>query len=219
MQLFLDSAKIDEIKYGLECWDIDGVTTNPRHVMDSGKSFQQVMEEIAPLFEGTDKPVSVEVNPHLTDAEEIVEEGLRLASISPNFVVKVGACEGGFTAIRALTQQGVRINATLLFSVAQAWHAARAGATYVSPFLGWREQFGDAAQDLVPEVAQMLMAQGYDAMIIASAIRNARQIGEAAMAGAHCCTAGFAVYKDSFNNPYTTFGEGVFQSAWDKTPE
>ena len=136
MKLFLDSAKIDEIQHGLEVWDIDGVTTNPHHVRDSGKPFRPVIREIAELFTGADKPISVEVNPHLSDWQAIVVEGSELAKVSPNFIIKVGASESGFRAIRELSRQGVRTNATLIFSVAQAWHAAQAGANYISPFLG-----------------------------------------------------------------------------------
>ncbi len=219
MKMFLDSAKTDEIRHGLEMWDIDWVTTNPRHVKESGKPFLQVIEEIAGLFAGTDKPVSVEVDPHLTDWEKMVEQALELAAMSPNFVIKVGVGEAGFRAIRELAKQGVRTNATLIFSVPQAWHAARAGATFVSPFLGWREAHGDSAWELVPEIAAMLENYGYASEIIAAAIRNSRQIAEAATAGAHYVTAGFAVYVESFKNPYTTMGEGVFQQAWDETPK
>jgi transaldolase len=219
MRLFLDSAKVDEIRHGLDMWDIDGVTTNPRHVKDSGKPFKKAIAEIAELFAGTDKPVSVEVNPHLTDWEAIVKEAKELAGMSPNFVIKVGASESGFKAIRELTREGIRTNATLIFSTAQAWHAARAGAAFISPFLGWREAHGDFAQDLIPEIAAMLNNYGYASEIIAAALRNTRQIGEAAVAGAHCATAGFAVYADSFRNPFTTMGEGVFQKAWDETPQ
>lgn len=219
MKLFLDSAKTDEIRHGLEVWDIDGLTTNPRHVKESGKPFEQVITEIAELFAGTNKPVSVEVNPHLTDWELMVKEGLHLASLSPNFVIKVGASEPGFRAIRELTRQGVRCNATLIFSVPQAWHAARVGAYFISPFLGWRETYGDEAVELVPEIAEMLETHGYRSEIIAAAIRNGRQIADAAIAGAHCVTAGFSVISESFQNPYTTFGEGVFQRAWDATPK
>ena len=219
MKLFLDSAKTDEIKRGLDMWDIDGVTTNPRHVQLSGKPFRTVIEEIAGLFAGTDKPVSVEVDPHLTDWEKIVEQGVELSKISPNFVIKVGVSEPGFKAMRELTAQGVRINATLIFSATQAWHAARCGAAYVSPFIGWKEQHGDAADSLVPEVALMLENFGYESQIIAAALRNSRQIAEAALAGAHCVTAGVAVYEDSFRNPYTGMGEELFQNSWDATPK
>lgn len=219
MKMFLDSAKTDEIKHALEMWDVDGVTTNPRHVCDSGKPFRTVIEEIAELVAGTEKCVSVEVNPHLTDWEQIVAQAEELATISPNFVIKVGVSEAGFKAIRELAANGVRVNATLIHTVPQAWQAARAGAAYVSPFLGWKEQYGDEAESLIAEVAVMLENYGYESEIIAAAIRNSRQIADAALAGAHCITAGFAVYQDSFRNPFTNMGEQIFQNAWDATPE
>lgn len=218
MKMFLDSAKSDEIRYALDMWDIDGVTTNPRHVMNAGKPFRQVIAEIAGLVAGTDKPVSVEVNPHLTDWAAIVREARELAALSPNFVIKVGAGEAGFKAIRELAAQGVRTNATLVFSVAQAWQAARSGATFISPFLGWKEQHGDSARNLIHEVRRLLDNHGYPQQIIAAAMRNSRQIAEAALAGAHCVTASLAVYQDSFRNPYTAMGEQLFQRAWDATP-
>ncbi len=219
MKMFLDSAKTDEIRRAIELWDVDGVTTNPRHVKESGKPFRTVIEEIAGLFAGTDKPVSVEVDPHLTNWEKIVAQGMELSRISPNFVIKVSVSEQGFKAIRELSSRGVRVNATLIFSVPQAWQAARAGAAFVSPFLGWKEQYGDSASSLVPEVAMMLKNYSYRAEIIAAAIRNGRQLAEAAIAGAHCVTAGMAVYQDCFCNPYTTMGEEIFRKAWDATPE
>jgi transaldolase len=219
MQLFLDSAKIDEIRHGLEHWDLDGLTTNPRHVRDSGKPFRAVIEEIAELFAGNDKPVSVEVNPHLTDWEKMVDEGIELSKLSENFVIKVGASESGFRAIRELSNQGIKTNATLIFSTAQAWHAARAGANYVSPFVGWKEAHGDDASSLIPEVSLMLETHGYPTQIIAAAMRNARHLAAAAVAGAHCATASFAVYQESFRSPFTDMGEAVFREAWDATPK
>lgn len=217
MKLFLDSANLDEIRHALEYWDVDGFTTNPRHVQSSGKPFRKVIEEIAGLVQGSDKPVSVEVNPHLQDWEAIVHEALILAKISPNFVIKVGAGEQGCRAVRELTARGVRTNMTLVFSVAQAWHAARSGATYVSPFLAWKEFHGEATHQFIPEVARMLENYRYRTLIIAAAIRNARQIAEAAVAGAHCVTAGFSVYQDSFKSPFTDMGHEVFGAAWDAT--
>lgn len=217
MKLFLDSGKTDEISHALELWDVDGFTTNPKHVRASGKPFLELIAEIADLVKGTEKPVSVEVDPHLTDWREIVDQGSELAALSPNFVIKVGTSEAGCAAMRALTRDGIRVNATLIFSVSQAWHAARAGAHYVSPFVGWREQYGDSGQTLIREVREMLDAGGYPAEIIAAAIRNSFQIGEAARAGAHCLTAGMEVYQDSFDNPYTTMGDGVFRQAWSET--
>ncbi len=219
MKLFLDSAITEEIAHALEAWDMDGLTTNPRHVMVSGKPFRTVIAEIAEMVKGTDKPVSVEVNPHFTDCKDIVEQGRELAALSPNFVIKVGACEGGFAAIRELSKDGIRTNATLIMSVAQAWHAARAGAAFISPFIGWKDQFGDSPDTFIADVRTMLDKFGYESEIIAAAVRNAKQIGDVAIAGAHCVTAGLSVYQESFSNPYTTFGEGVFQNAWDQTPE
>lgn len=217
MKLFLDSADTDQIRHALEHWDVDGITTNPKHVAASGKPFRTVIGEIAEIFEGTDKPISVEVNPHLTDWREIVREGKELATLADNFVIKVGTSEAGCRAMRALAAEGIRVNATLIFSVTQAWHAARAGAAYVSPFLGWREQYNDSATTLIADVRRMLDVAGYPAAIIAAAIRNGYQLGQAASAGAHCATAGLDVYQDSFGSPYTTMGEGVFQQAWDAT--
>lgn len=217
MHLFLDSAHVHEIKHALEVWDADGFTTNPRHVQAAGKPRLRVFEEIAGLVAGTTKPVSVEVDPRLTDWETIVDDGLNLAAMSPNFVVKVGAGEPGFRAVRELSRRGVRTNVTLVFSAAQAWHAGRSGAAFVSPFLGWREQFGDDGTALTSEVLAVLRNFGYPTKVIAAAIRNARQLAVAAMAGAHCATAGFAVYQDSFRNPYTTMGETLFGDAWDAT--
>lgn len=218
MRMFLDSARTDEIRHALEVWDVDGLTTNPRHVQNSGRPLRRVLAEIAELFAGTDKPVSVEVNPHLTDAAAIVRAGLDLARLSPNFVIKIGVSEAGLQAVRELSRQGVRTNVTLVFSTTQAWHAARSGATYVSPFLGWREAHGDPAGGLISEIARMLTQGNYPTQIIAAAVRNARQMAEAALAGAHCVTAGLAVYQESFRNPYSDMGDAVFRAAWDATP-
>ena len=219
MKLFLDSAKTEEIKHALELWDVDGITTNPRHVQASGKPFLRVIDEIAELFGGTHKPISVEVNPHLTDWKQIVAEGLALSKRSPNFVIKVGASEAGFKAMRELSQQGVRVNATLIFSVAQAWHAARAGASFISPFLGWKEQYGDSITGFIREIRTLLDNFHYQSEIIAAAIRNTHQLAAAAVAGAHCSTAALALYQESFKNPYTDMGEKIFGDAWDATPQ
>jgi transaldolase len=217
MKLFLDSAQTGEIRQAMDSWSIDGLTTNPRHIKNSGKPLLRLLDEIAALFHGTDKPVSVEVNPHLTDWRAIVDEGLRLAKLSPNFVIKVGAGEAGFRAVRALASEGVRTNVTLVFSVTQAWHAARSGAAYVSPFLAWKDAHGDDPSLLIGQIARLLELHGYPTQIIAAAIRNSRQVAEAALAGAHCVTAGFEVYRESFCNPYTDMGNALFGAAWDET--
>ena len=218
MNLFLDSAKLDEIQHAMEHWDVDGLTTNPRHVRDAGLPFRKSLEQIAAAFAGTDKPVSVEIDPHLADHDGMVTAARELVALSSNFVIKIAAGEQGFRAIRTLSADGVRTNATLVFSVAQAWHAARAGATYISPFLGWKEAHGDKAETLVPEIRAMLDQNAYGSQIIAAAIRNSRQIADAAIAGADCVTASFATYQDSFRHPFTDHGQRVFEDAWDATP-
>jgi transaldolase len=121
--------------------------------------------------------------------------------------------------MRELARQGVRVNATLIFSVAQAWHAARAGAAYISPFLGWKEQYGDSISGFIRETRTLLDNFGYKSEIIAAAIRNSRQLSDAAVAGAHCATAAMTLYHESFKNPYTDMGEKIFGDAWNATPQ
>ena len=218
MKFFLDSAKVDEIRYARDMWSIDGVTSNPRHVRNSGKPFLVVVREIAELFHGTDKTISVEVNPHHTTPEAMVEEGVKLAALSPNFVIKIPATETGFKALWTLKDKGIRVNLTLVFSAAQALQAARLGATFVSPFIGWKETNGEEVSRLVAEIVQIYRNYDYKTEIILAAVRNARQIVESAVAGAHIVTAGFDVYKDSFDHPYTAKGLKLFADNWDATP-
>ena len=218
MTFFLDSAKTDEIEYALDMWNIDGVTTNPRHVNVSGKPFMKVISEIAGIFEGTDKPISVEVNPHLDDWREMVEEGRKLAGMSPNFVIKLPATEPGFKAVHELAKDGVRSNLTLVFSPTQALHAMRMGAAFVSPFVGWKETNGEEITHFIDEVTAIRDNYGYTTEIIVAAVRNARQINNSAVSGADIVTAGLAVFKEGFTHPYTDVGLGKFQSFWDDTP-
>ncbi len=218
MKFFLDSAKADEIRYALDMWNIDGVTSNPRHVRNSGKPFITAIKEIAGMLEGTDKTLSVEVNPHHTTAEAMVEEGIKLARMSPNFVIKIPATEAGFKALWMLRQQGVRVNLTLVFSPAQALQAARLGATYVSAFVGWKEANGEEISRMVAEIVQIYRNYNYKTEVLVAAIRNARQIVEAGIAGADIVTAGFDVYKDTFDHPYTAKGLKLFADNWDATP-
>ncbi len=218
MKFFLDSAKTDEIEYALEMWNIDGVTTNPRHVQVSGKPFLKVMNEIAAIFDGTDKPVSVEVNPHFDDWNEMVTEGKKLAAMSPNFVIKLPATEPGFKAVYELAKDGIKSNLTLVFSAAQALQAMRMGAAFVSPFVGWKESNGEEITHFIDEVSTIRNVYGFETEIIVAAARNARQITNSAVVGADIVTAGIPVFKDSFDHPYTDVGLGKFQSFWDQTP-
>jgi transaldolase len=218
MKFFLDSAMTDEIEYANEMWNIDGVTTNPRHVQVSGKPFMTVIAEIAKIFDGTDKPISVEVNPHLDDWREMVTEGKKLAALSPNFVIKLPASEPGFKAVSELASEGIKSNLTLVFSAAQALQAMRMGAAFVSPFVGWKESNGEEITHFIDEVAAIRNVYGFDTEIIVAAARNARQITNSAVVGADIVTAGMPVFKDSFTHPYTDVGLGKFQAFWDQTP-
>jgi transaldolase len=218
MKFFLDSAKVDEIRYARDMWSIDGVTSNPRHVRNGGKPFLVAIREIAELFHGTDKTISVEVNPHHTTPEAMVEEGVKLAALSPNFVIKIPATEAGFKALWTLKDKGIRVNLTLAFSAAQALQAARLGATYVSPFIGWKESNGEETSHMIAEIVRIYRNYDFKTQVLVAAVRNARQIVEAALAGAHIVTAGFDVYKDSFDHPYTAKGLKLFADNWDATP-
>lgn len=217
MKFFLDSALVDEIEYALDAFGIDGVTTNPRHVQVSGKPFLTVIREIAKLVEGTDKTVSVEVNPHYMTYEEIVPEAEKLAAISPNFVIKIQCMESAFKAIETLTMRGIRINCTLVFSSMQALQAMRSGAFYVSPFIGWKEANAEETRSFVDEIVTIRDNFGFSTEVIVAAVRNARQIVDAALVGADIVTAGLAVYQDGFHHPYTQEGIQKFSSFWDQT--
>jgi transaldolase len=170
------------------------------------------------LFEGTNKPISVEVNPHHTDVEKMVAEGEELAKMSPNFVIKLPATEAGYKAVAVLKDKGIRSNLTLVFSAAQALHAMRMGAYFVSPFIGWKEANGEEVQSLIQEVVAIRDNYSFKTEIIIAAVRNGRQIVDAALSGADIVTAGLAVYKDAFDHPYTGVGLHKFQEFWDQTP-
>lgn len=219
MKFFLDSAIASEIEYALDMWDIDGITTNPRHVQVSGKPFLTAINEIAGLVKSTGKTVSVQTNPHNHDNwQAIVEEAEKLAAISESFVIKMPSTEAGFKACRVLAKQGVRANLTLCFSPAQALQAMRMGAHYVSPFIGWKENNAEETGHFIEEIVQIRDNYGYRTEVLVAAVRNGRQIAEAAVRNADIVTAGFAVYKETFAHPYTDMGLAKFQSFWDKTP-
>ncbi len=218
MKFFLDSAHVHEIEHALAMWDIDGVTTNPRHVQVTGKPFLQVIQEIGALFAGTDKTVSTEINPYHDDWQAMLAEGRKLAALCPNFVIKVPSTEAGFKACQALRAEGIRVNVTVAFSAMQALQAMRMGATYVSPFIGWKESNGEYTIDFIQEIVAIKANYGYPTEVLVAAVRNARQVVDAAVAGADIVTAGFAVYEEGFDHPYTHVGLAKFQSFWDQTP-
>jgi transaldolase len=219
MKFFLDSALVDEIRHALEMWDIDGVTTNPRHVQASGKPFLRVVQEIGEMFAGTDKTVSVQTNPaNHNNWNAIVEEGRKLAVLSPNFVIKMPSTEHGFKACKVLSSEGIRCNLTLCFSAVQGLQAMRMGAYYISPFIGWKEGNGEDTDQFIEDLVAIRENYAFDTEVLVAAVRNGRQIAFAAAVGADIVTAGFAVYQEAFLHPYTDLGLSKFQEFWDKTP-
>ena len=198
MKYFLDSAKIDEIREACDTFGIDGITTNPNHIMNSGKPFFTVIRELAGFVEekglkGWGKfPISVEINPHLDDADEMVAMGKKIAAISPNFVIKIPCTEAGITAARRLENEGVRTNLTLVFSASQALIAAKNHSLFVSPFIGWKESSGEDCEQYIQDIVDIYANYDYlgKTQIICAAVRNGKQIVDCAVAGADIVTAG-----------------------------
>ena len=225
MKYFIDSAKLEEIQYAYEYWGIDGVTTNPKHIQASGHSFAEVLEQLAAWaakegLEGWKRfPISVESDPHLNDWRQICEAGRKLAAISPNYVVKIACTEPGLIAARKLEQEGIRTNITLVFSPSQAIAAAKTGALFVSPFVGWKEANGEDCSHYIEAVTRIYSNYGFATQIIVAALRSGKQIAEAALYGATICTCGLQIYRDSFYHPYTDFGLDQFQKAWKATKQ
>lgn len=225
MKYFLDSAKLDEIKEAYETFGIDGITTNPKHIQASGKPFFTAINDIAEWIKsegltGIDKfPVSVEINPHLDEADEMVEMAREVAAISPNFAIKIPSTEAGIAAARRLEKEGIRTNVTLVFSPAQAILPAKNGSLFVSPFIGWKEANGEDCRQYIQDIVDIYINYGFygKTQIICAAIRTAKQIADCAKAGADIVTCGLDVYKDSMKHAFTRQGIEIFCDAWDKT--
>lgn len=225
MKFFLDSAIIEEIKYAFNTFGIDGVTTNPRHIMTSGKPFMKVIEELSNWInkeniEGIHKfPISVEINPHLDDVEQMVQEGKRIASVCPNFVIKIPCTEAGVTAARILEKENIRTNLTLAFSPSQAIWAGKNNSLFVSPFIGWKEANGEDCKAYIKDIVSIYKNYGFygKTQIICAALRTPKQIVDCAVAGADIVTTGLDVYKESMKHAYTNQGLKIFTDSWDKT--
>ena len=217
MKYFLDSGKIDEIRYAYENYKIEGVTTNPRHIMLSGKPALTVLHELAGEFEGRAFPISVEVSPHLSKADEMIVAAQALSALSKNFVIKIPCTEQGLIAAKKLEEQGIRTNVTLVFTASQALQACRVGARFVSPFIGWQEASGVDCRPFMEDLMSAIMNYGFETEVIVAAVRNGQQIAAYAALGAHITTAGLDVYRDRFEHPFTAKGLKLFADAWDAT--
>ncbi len=225
MKFFLDSAKIDEIREAYDTFGIDGITTNPNHIMNSGKPFYTVIAELAEFVKEKDIecwekfPISVEINPHLDDVDEMLEMGTKIAAMSSSFVIKVPCTPSGIEAARKLEQKGIRTNLTLVFSPTQALIAAKNNSLFVSPFIGWKENSGEDCRKYIDDIVKIYKNYGFygKTEIICAAVRNGKQIVDCAVSGADIVTAGLDVYKEAFYHPFTDYGLKKFQAAWDKT--
>ncbi|MBM7609009.1 transaldolase [Lysinibacillus composti] len=215
MKFFIDTANFDEIKEAHSWGIISGVTTNPSLVAkEENISFHDRLREIAELVDGS---VSGEVIS--LDAEGMIKEGLELAAIAPNITVKLPMTPDGLKACKFFSEKGIKTNVTLIFSANQALMAARAGATYVSPFVGRLDDIGYNGVDLISTIADIFTIHDIKSEIIAASIRHPQHITEVALAGAHISTTPFKVLKQLFSHPLTDKGIEGFLSDWKKRQE
>jgi transaldolase len=212
MQLFLDTTDTAVLKDLAATGLVDGVTTNPSLIAKSGRAMLEVIAEICGLVEG---PVSAEVA--ATEAEGMLAEGRRLASVATNVVVKVPLTREGLVATAAFAREGIQTNVTLCFSAAQALLAAKAGATYVSPFIGRLDDHGADGMGLIAEIRAIYDNYDFDTEILAASIRNPAHVAAAALAGSDCATIPPNVFVDLFKHPLTEKGLEQFLSDWAKT--
>jgi len=213
MKFFVDSADVNEIRALVETGFVDGVTTNPTLVAQSGRRFEEVILEICELVPG---PVSAEVT--ATDLEGMLNEGRYLAQIAENVAVKVPLTPDGLKACRILSQEGTQVNVTLCFSAAQAILAAKAGATYISPFIGRLDDVGETGMDLIYQIAEIYNNYpDFETQILAASIRSPLHVVEAGLAGADVVTIPPKVLHQLYNHPLTDKGLTTFLADWKKT--
>jgi transaldolase len=212
MQLFLDSTDVAAIKDLAATGLVDGITTNPTLIAKSGRPMAKVIAEICAAVEG---PVSAEVTAQ--DTAGMLDEGRKLAGIAPNVVIKVPLTRDGLIACREFTQEGIATNVTLCFSAAQALLAAKAGASYISPFIGRLDDVGADGMDLIVEIRAIYDNYDYDTEILAASIRSTAHVTTAALAGADCATIPPDVFNALFKHPLTERGLDQFMKDWAKT--
>ena len=208
MKFFIDTANVDEIRRANDMGIICGVTTNPSLIAKEGRDFSEVIGEIAGIVDG---PISGEVKATTTDAEGMIAEGRQIAAIHPNMVVKIPMTEEGLKAVKVLSKEGIKTNVTLIFTANQALLAARAGATYVSPFLGRLDDISEDGVALIRTIVEMFAASGLDTEIIAASIRHPMHVTECALAGADIATVPFGVLEKMLHHPLTDAGILKFQ--------
>ncbi len=214
MRLFVDTANVEEIKEAESLGVICGVTTNPSLIAKEGRDFVEVVKEITSIVDG---PISAEVIS--LEHEKMVEEALELAKIHKNIVIKIPMCAEGLKAVKILSAKKIKTNVTLIFSAAQALLAARAGATYVSPFLGRLDDIGSEGMILIRDIADIFAVHGIETEIIAASIRNPIHVIEAAKAGCDIATVPYKVMIQMINHPLTQKGIERFLKDWETVPK
>ncbi len=210
MKFFLDTANIEEIKRVNDLGLCDGVTTNPSIIKKEGKDFEEVVKEICRLVDG---PVSAEVTSY--DCDGMVEQARVLSKWAENIVVKIPMTEEGLKAINILSKEKIKTNCTLIFSVSQGLMAMKAGATYISPFMGRIDDMGESGAKLVSELRDVIDIYGYDSKIIAASIRHIGHLEEAALAGAHIATIPGTLFEKLWSHPLTDAGIESFKKDWE----
>ena len=208
MRFFIDTANVDDIRKANDMGVICGVTTNPSLIAKEGRDFNEVIKEITSIVDG---PISGEVKATTTDAEGMIKEGREIAKIHPNMVVKIPMTVEGLKACKVLSSEGIKTNVTLIFTSNQALLAARAGATYVSPFLGRLDDISVRGVDLVAEIAEIFRVAGIETQIIAASVRNTMHITDCALAGADIATVPYKVIEQMTHHPLTDAGIKKFQ--------
>jgi transaldolase len=211
MQFFLDSANMDEITQAWNMGVISGVTTNPSLVAKEGKDFHQLLKELVQVVDG---PISAEVI--ALDKEGMLKEARELATMNANIVVKIPMTEEGLKAVKELSEEGIKTNVTLIFSPVQALLAARAGATYVSPFIGRLDDIGENGLLLVEEICDIFGVHALNTKVIAASVRHPVHVTEAAKLGADYATVPFSVLRQLFKHPLTEAGIQKFLDDWKK---
>ena len=209
MRFFVDTANVDEIRKANDMGIICGVTTNPSLIAKEGRDFHQVIQEIASIVDG---PISGEVKATTEDAEGMVKEGREIAAIHPNMVVKIPMTAEGLKAVKILSAEGVKTNVTLIFTAAQALLAARAGAAYVSPFLGRLDDISTPGIELIEDITEIFMVHNLDTQVIAASIRNPIHVIDCAKAGADIATVPYKVLMQMIHHLLTDAGIAKFQA-------
>lgn len=213
MKFFIDTANVDDIKLANDLGVICGVTTNPSLIAKEGRDFKEVIKEITEIVDG---PISGEVKATTTCWEDMVEEAREIAKIHPNMVVKIPMTEDGLRAVKILKQEGIKTNVTLIFSANQALLAARAGATYVSPFLGRLDDISHNGLILIEEIVEIFSNNDIDAEIIAASVRNPIHVAECAKMGCDIATVPYSVIKQMIKHPLTDIGIEKFKQDYYK---